>query len=103
MEPETIAAKNRTLEWGELTAGFKDTLNGQKLNRSSLCMGMDAGKCTVEHAGKKETIQILHNLGASISLNAKGRYFHLNLEKLVEYAVEAGLLEETIDFKEAAE
>lgn len=101
-EDKKVAAKDKPLEWGRITAGFNDTLNGEKLTSSSMCMGMSAGSCEVEHEGKKETIQIMHNFGASISLNAKGRYFHLDLKKVVEYAVDNGLLQEIIDFKEAA-
>lgn len=100
---KTVKAKDLNLEWGRITPGFNDTLNGEKLTSSSMCMAMHAGECEVEENGKKEKITILHNLGASLSLSAKGRYFHLDLKHVIQYAIDNGLLNECIDFKEADE
>lgn len=100
---DKIKAKPRKTALGTITPGFNDTLNGQKITMSSFPMGMHAGKATMTHNGKSHEITIIQNIGASISLSGPKRHFNLDLQKLVEHAIENGLLDDVIDFTEAAD
>lgn len=98
-----MKAKNITTDLGHITAGFSDTVNGQKITSSSVYMSMHAGTATVRHDGNAHEITILHTLNASLALQGKHRTFYLDLQKIISHAIEAGLLKDTIDFPAADE
>lgn len=95
-----IAAKSIVTEWGELSASMDDKLTtGENINSGSIAMGSEAGKLTIMHEGKKHELIILHDMGASICILGNNRRFRLNLERLVDYAIESGLLKSDLVFE----
>lgn len=100
-EPKHIKGKPLKTAMGEIVPGFSDQITtGEKITSTTFPMGMHAGDCTVKHNRKKHKIQILHNFGAGISLQAAGRYFHLNLEAVVNHAIAHGLLADNLTFEQ---
>jgi len=98
-----MKAKDIITDLGHITAGFSDTVNGKEITSSSICMGIHAGEATLQHEGKEHKITITHTLNASLAIQGKHRTFYLDLKNIINHAVEAGLLKETIDFPAADE
>lgn len=64
-------------------------------------MGSHAATATITHEGKKHTVQVIHDMGGSVCLESGGRRFRLNLEALLNHAVENGFLDaKPIDFEQ---
>lgn len=77
-----------------------DTLNGERITNGLLHMGFDFGTATINHGGKDYKINIIG--GGTISLSVVGgRSCSVDLKELVKQAVDAGLLEDKMDFTEA--
>ncbi|MCW0218365.1 MAG: hypothetical protein OJI67_08595 [Prosthecobacter sp.] len=96
-----MKAKTIKTDLGELIAGFNDTVNGEKITKSSAVLGTHATDVTMtHHDGKQHQLLVIHCMGGSIAIQSKHRGFRFSLEALVNHAVEAGVLAESIDFKE---
>ncbi len=76
-----------------------DTLNGQKTNRGVIHMGYDLCTAKFKHEGKSVEIRVIGGGGVALSVSG-GRSCNVNLERLIELAIEQGLLDEKIDFME---
>jgi hypothetical protein len=97
-EVPRISGEKKT-SLGRLQAGLKDTFNGQPITQAFITMGSHAGVATIKVGDATKRVEIVHNAGAGITLQAKGRSFHLDMENLICHAVDAGLCEDTVDFK----
>lgn len=98
-QPPLVKGIPRKLEWGEIIPGFDDTAGGEKITSSSMAMGSHAGTAKVEKNDKTHNINVIHNFGASITLTGPNRSFHLTLSRVIDYAIENGLLDDKIDFE----
>lgn len=97
-EAEIIPIKAKPIKTplGQIIASGVDKLTtGEKINSGCIVMGTDAGSATVD--GVK--ITILQDMGASITLLANGRYFHLDPEALINHAIEHGFLNPDLVFE----
>jgi len=77
-----------------------DTLNGKKIENGVMFMSMHAGECTAKHNGKEVKIGIAGCLSGATVLSYKGRLAKVNLMKLIEAALDAGLADDVMNFSE---
>lgn len=77
-----------------------DTLNGNPINDGVLHMGYQLCSTSFEHEGKPVEISVVGGGGVAFSVSG-GRSCNVRLDRLIEIAIEQGLLDEKIDFTES--
>lgn len=108
---KSVKAKPIETEIGEIQASMggdgKTTdrvKGGEFVNAGSLYMCMSASKATFKHEGRQRTVEIATNMnGATILFADNGRKFVVDMQKLINHAIEAGLFKEPLVFEPAEE
>jgi hypothetical protein len=77
------------------------TTSGDKINAGHLYMTMQGGKAIYEKDGKEIVIEFssIVPTGATLLQAPNGRHFVLSLSKLINHAIEHGLLDEKLRFE----
>jgi hypothetical protein len=76
------------------------TRDGTAINKGSMFFTMAGGVATIEHDGQPVKIDIASQLsGATVLRAPNGRQFTVDLEKLIEHAIENGLLNAELRFE----
>ena len=77
-----------------------DTLKGKPISNGAISMGYHLGTLSAFVGGKNVQVDLIGGGGLTLSV-VGGRDFILNVKAIFEHAVQNGLLEDVIDFKEA--
>lgn len=80
------------------------TTTGEAITAGSLYMTMNGGTATLTHAGEKVKIAFRSILptGALLIESPTGRQFVLSIEKVINHAIDSGLLDDQLKFEPLA-
>jgi hypothetical protein len=99
-----IQAKPIETEFGTLYPSISEKLKNGKTTNSGVITGFHthAGEATLNHKGKKRKIDISAGINGSTIIRAEnGRWFVVSIEKLINHAIEAGMLDDGMKFEQA--